>query len=326
MVDTASLLIALVTLIDAIPLPPPGPRRRGRPVVYSDRLFLKALVIMIVRHLATVHALLAVLEQPTPEMQHLRSLLTEDGCYPCRRTWERRLNAIPGTLPAQIACLGRHLVDLIRPFAEHGRAAALDSTILHARGGVWHKKHREAGEVPHTSIDTEAHWTKSGWHGWVYGWKLHVAAVVAAVWIPLAATLTPANRADNEEAPALIRELPTEVRYVLGDVHYNDPALRDLCAERDEILVTTRRGPYPHTDGGVEVRRVFHKLRSLAMENFNEHLKSIFGVHGSVPTKGLRNTQRFALGAILVYQLALLYRYEHSLDLNAGLKPFLQAA
>jgi hypothetical protein len=34
---------------------------------------------MIVRHLATVGALLAVLEQPTPEMQHLRSLLMERG-------------------------------------------------------------------------------------------------------------------------------------------------------------------------------------------------------------------------------------------------------
>jgi hypothetical protein len=326
MVRDASLLLALVRLVDRIPLPPPPPVGRGHPKVYSDRLFLKALVIMIVRHLATVGALLAILEQPTPEMQRLRALLTEHGRYPCRRTFERRLNAIPASLPAQIACLGRHLVERIQPFAAHGRAAALDSTILHARGGVWHKKHREAGTVPHTQIDTEAHWTKSGWHGWVYGWKLHLAAVVASVWIPLAATLTPANRADNEEAPALIRELPAEVRYVLGDVHYNDPDLRELCAAADQILVTTRRGAYPHTDGGVEVRRVFHKLRSLAMENFNEHFKAIFGVHGSVPTKGLRATQRFALGAILVYQVALLYRYEHGLDLNVGLKPFLQAA
>ena len=62
------------------------------------------------------------------------------------------------------------------------------------------------------------------------------------------------------------------------------------------------------------------------MENFNEHLKGIFGIHGSVPTKGRRTTQRFALGAILVYQLALLYRHEHGLDLNVGLTPFLQAA
>jgi hypothetical protein len=46
----------------------------------------------------------------------------------------------------------------------------------------------------------------------------------------------------------------------------------------------------------------------------------------SVPTEGLRNTHRFALGAILVHQLTLLYRSENDLDLNVGLKPFLQAA
>lgn len=329
MVDNTSLLSALVQFIGRIPLPPTPPTGRGRPAGHSDRLFLKALVIMIVRHLATVGALLAVQEQPTWEIQQLRSMLTEDGHFPTRRNFERRLNAIPATLPAQVACLGQHLVDCMHPFANTGRAAALDSTVLHARGGVWHKKHRDAGEVPHTSIDTEAHWTKSGWHGWVYGWKLHIAAV-ASVWIPLAATLTPANRADNEEAPALIRELPPQVRYVLGDVHYNDPELCQPCEQQDQILVTTRRGAHPHTDGGVEVRRVFHKLRSLAMENFNEHFKDIFGVPGtpwvSVPTKGLRKTQRFALGAILVYQLALLYRHEHGLDLNVGLKSFLQAA
>ena len=325
MLRDPSLLVTLVKLVDVIPVPP-APPHRGRPTVYSDRLFLKALVIMIVRHLTTVGAVLAALEQPTPEMQQLRALLTEHGRFPCRRTWERGLNAIPDTLPAQIGCLGRHLVELIRPWEHEGRATALDSTILRARGGVWHKKHREAGEVPHTSIDTEVHWTKSGWHGWIYGWKLHLASVVASVWIPLAADLTPANAADNEQASALIRELPPHVRYVLGDVQYNDPDLRQLCADRGQELVTTRRGAYPHTDGGVEVRRVFHKLRSLAMENFNEHFKGIFGVHGSVPTKGLRNTKRFALGAILVYQLALLYRFEQGLELNVGLKPFLQAA
>jgi hypothetical protein len=81
-----------------------------------------------------------------------------------------------------------------------------------------------------------------------------------------------------------------------------------------------------HRFDGVEVRRIFHKLRSMANENFNEHFKAIFEVHGQVPTRGLINTQRFALGAVLVYQLALLYRHERNLDINRGLKPFLRAA
>lgn len=328
MIVQESLLVMLVKLVDRIPMPPPPKKRgRGRPKFYPDRLFLKALVIMIVRHLHKVHGLLAVLDQPTAEMQALRAMLLVDGCYPSRRTWERRLKAMPESLPAQIGCLGRYLVALIQPWAEGGRAAALDSTVLRANGGVWHKKHREQGIVPHTSIDTEAHWTKSGWHGWVYGWKLHIAVSVAAVWIPLTARLTAANEADNIVAPALIEELPLEPDlFVLGDLHYNAPNVLEACQQKKRTLVTTQYGSYPHTDAGVEVRRIFHELRHRAIENFNEQFKGIFDAHGQVPTKGFINTQRFALGAIFVYQLALLCRFEHGLDLRVGLKAFLDAA
>ncbi len=327
MVSQDSLLVTLVKLVDRLPMPARATKRgRGHPIVYPDRLFLKAVVIMIVRHLHNVHELLSVLAQPTAEMRHLRLLLTQQERFPSRRTWERRLKAIPATLPAQIGCLGRHLIDLIQPWTTCGRAVAIDSTVLRSRGGVWHQKQREKGEVPHSSIDTEAHWTKSGWHGWVYGWKLHVVSVVAAVWFPIAAVLTPANVADSDPAPDLLGEVPAEVRFVLGDLHYNVPELRRQCDQQDRLLVTTRYGRYPHTDDGVEVRRIFHKLRSIAMENFNEHFKGIFDGHGQVPTKGLLATQRFALGAIFVYQLALLYRFEQNIDLCIGLKAFLKSA
>ena len=99
-----------------------------------------------------------------------------------------------------------------------------------------------------------------------------------------------------------------------------------MCAEANRDVVATRRGRYPHTDAGVEVRRVFHSLRSRAIENLNEQFKGMFDAHGQVPTKGLTNTRRFALGAVVVYQLTLWYRYEHDLDLRVGLKPFLKAA
>jgi hypothetical protein len=328
MVGHASLLVTLVLLIDRLPhTPPSAPRGPGRPLVYADPLFLKALVIMIVRHLQTVYELLAVLDQPTTEMQTLRRLLTlPDGRFPSRRTWDRRLAALPTTLPAQIGRLGRALVALIEPWATGGRAVAIDSTVLRARGGVWHKQDREQGVVPHTRIDTEAHWTKSGWHGWVYGWKLHLVTTVAGMWLPLAASLTPANRADNEVAPALLAELPDEARFVLGDLHYNAPNVQEHCTAAGRVLVTTQYGPYPHTDAGVEVRRVFHALRSRAIENFNEQFKGIFDGHEQVPTKGLVKTQRFVLGAVFVYQLSVWYRFEHELDLRVGLKAFLKAA
>ena len=153
-----------------------------------------------------------------------------------------------------------------------------------------------------------------------------MVAVVTVVWIPLAAVLTPANVADNEPAPTLLEQVPAEVRFVLGDRHSNTASLHACCEQANRWLVATKYGRYPHTDPGVKVRRVFHKLRSLAIENFNEHFKGIFDSHGQVPTKGLIATQRFTLGAIFVYQLALLYRFEHDLDLCVGLKAFLKAA
>lgn len=327
MVPQHAVLTCLLLLVDQIPLPPEPvvPSRRGRPAVYSQRLVLKAVVIMVVRRLPTVHALLAVLDQP--EMASVRALLCEGGRSPSRRTWERRLKALPASLPAQIACLGEALVQRLQPWQQGGRAAAIDSTPLAARGGVWHKKHREAGIVPHTRIDTEAHWTKSGWHGWVYGWKLHLLVSVAPdVWIPLAADLTPANVADNEHALVLLDALVQRQLFILGDTAYHDPALWEHCAAHERTLVTTKRGAYPHTDDGVEVRRLFHQLRSHAIENWNGQFKAIFDCGGQVPTKGLLATRRFVLGAVLVYQLALLHRHQTGGDLRVGLKPLLQAA
>jgi hypothetical protein len=327
MLRQKSLRVSLVLLVDRLPWPPePAQRSRGRPKTYSDRLIMKALVVMIIRRLYTAYALLAFLNQDDPLPRQLRSLLSEQRHFPSRRTWERRLAALPPSLPGLIGYVGRHLVLLLQPWAKQGRAVAGDSTPLATGGGLGHKKHREQGVVPHSSIDTEAGWSKSGWHGWWYGWKLHLAVTVGAVWIPLAAELTVATRADNEVAPLLLAQLPGEVRYVLGDTHSNDPALRQQCHRHGCELVATRRGPYPHLDGGVDVRKVFPKLRSQTIEPCNGLYKNIFEWRVTMPVKGLQRSQLLALGAVVVSQLVLLDQHEQTLPLGKGIKPLLRAA
>ncbi len=218
------------------------------------------------------------------------------------------------------------MVALLVPWPNGSAVAALDSTPLRALGGVWHKKDRETGIVPHSTIDTEAHWTKSGWHGWVYGWKLHLVVTGAGVWLPLAAELTPANAADNEVAPLLLPELPVWLRYLLGDTSNDDRALHARCAAAGRWLITAKRGTYPHRDGGVEVRRLFHQLRSHAIENFNGQFQAIFDTRQAVPPRGLLATRRYVLGAVFVYQLLVLYRFYRRAELRTGLKPCLRAA
>jgi hypothetical protein len=113
MIEHETLLVTLVKLVNRLPVPPPPTTRgRGRPRTYPDRLFLQAWVIMIVRH---VH-------RPCPEQRadtahggeaHLAQPPDGGGAFPARCPWERRLQAIPETLPG-----------LIQPWARCGRGAA----------------------------------------------------------------------------------------------------------------------------------------------------------------------------------------------------------
>ena len=137
MLTPGSILVSLLWLVEQSPTPPPpAKRQRGRQEPYSDKLFGKALIVMIIRRLYTAYALLRFLEQADPVAQQIRPLLTEHGRFPTRRTWERRFEKLPARLPALIGCLGRHLVTLLQPWAAQGHAAAVASTPLRAHGGV----------------------------------------------------------------------------------------------------------------------------------------------------------------------------------------------
>ena len=80
------LLVILVQMVCLIPMsPPPTKRGPGRPKVYPDRLFLQALVIMMVKRLQKPNAFLTVLAEPTPQMICLREMLTDEkGQFPSR--------------------------------------------------------------------------------------------------------------------------------------------------------------------------------------------------------------------------------------------------
>ena len=127
----------------------------------------------------------------------------------------------------------------------------------------------------------------------------------------------------------MVAGLGRQVRYVLGDTHYNDPELRELCEKRGKFLIATQTDSSrkkQKENGGNEVRKIFHQLRSHSIENFNEHFKSIFNVHASVPTKGLAKTRLWILGCVYVYQLTLLCRHQNGQALRRGFKAFLKAA
>jgi hypothetical protein len=76
--------------------------------------------------------------------------LSMSGSYHQRLAISAEISkALPNSLPDQIGCLGRYLVEVLKPWQSSGRVVALENTNLQAKGGVWHKKEKEAEIVPH---------------------------------------------------------------------------------------------------------------------------------------------------------------------------------
>ena len=75
--------------------------------------------MMIIRRLYTAYAFLPCLDQADAVARQLRPLLYEQGRFPTRRTWERRLIALPQHLPGLSGLLwaasGRPAHPLERP-------------------------------------------------------------------------------------------------------------------------------------------------------------------------------------------------------------------
>jgi hypothetical protein len=75
---------------------------------------------------------------------------------------------------------------------------AIDSTLLKAKGSVWHKSSMENGIVPRSGIDTDARWGFSHTKGWIFSYKLHMISSTGSIIVPLAADFTTGNIQDNQ--------------------------------------------------------------------------------------------------------------------------------
>ena len=66
---------------------------------------------------------------------------------------------------------------------------AIDSTLLKAKGPVWHTSSMKKGVVPCPGIDTDARWSYSHTKGWIFGYKLHLTCTTGKIIVPLTAEM-----------------------------------------------------------------------------------------------------------------------------------------
>jgi hypothetical protein len=170
------------------------------------------------------------------DCQYNRKLVLACGLItiPSRRTFDRRSKTISTDIKERISTMGylfvvaEGLVDL--------SITAIDSTLLKAKGHVWHRSSMEKGEVPCSGIDTGARWwVYSHTKGWVFGYKLHITSTTGDLILPLTAYVTTANVQDNLMYVSLTTHsssflyssafsLPSAL-YMIADPGYDDKKL-----------------------------------------------------------------------------------------------------
>lgn len=99
---------------------------------------------------------------------------------PHRTTIARRDKALYEVIAAFVTFIGQYATDLSeRSDRTH---LVIDKSLFKARGPVWHQRDRKVDKVPAhlRNLDTDATWGKSGYHGWVYGYGLHIICTQGA--------------------------------------------------------------------------------------------------------------------------------------------------
>ncbi|HET7344435.1 MAG TPA: transposase, partial [Nitrososphaeraceae archaeon] len=128
---------------------------------------------------------------------------------PDRRTFDRRLKTISIDIKERIIAVMTSLF-LSKRMIDPPYIVAIDSTLLKARGHVWHKSSMNKGIVPRSGIDTDdARWGFSHTKGWIFGYKLHLISSTGSLIVPLAADFTTANVQDNQMYNPMILSSPS---------------------------------------------------------------------------------------------------------------------
>ncbi len=269
--------------------------KAGRPRTYSGLSFLLLAVVAVT--LRTFKGL--ELHKLVAKDARLRSELGF-AAVPHRRTIERRLDALQQEAEAQVAALGHQIVEEIEPSAEVQAVSAIDGRMYKARGPLWHHKQRKEGVIPlHLrNVDCQSEWSKSGYRGWVQGYRLLLQTLLLPTPIPLFATWQPNNLYEEHLALRALQAGTLPVTSVLlGDSSFGSPALVTAYAQRGGWLLTPKQLPSSY-------RTWKHELFALRKETIELLFQRIMQAVGlkDCPTKGLRRNGAFVIASVWLYQ------------------------
>lgn len=283
----------------------------GRPYTYAEASLIVFFTMMIIRQVPEFKAQRRWLETHPQE----RAALGFEH-LPHRTTLSRRYKSLYETVQAFVAFIGHWSEALVEVF--DSQVLIEDASLFKARGPVWHQSDRQQGRIPDRlrNLDIEASWGKSGYHGWVYGYSLHLT--VNRLGLP---KLVVVETGATAEGGVLEQKLTALLRFnlqaLIGDNGYFQARrVRRWLKDHNLILVTPatawKTGRFAqayHRFLKTELPAQWLKMRRTAIEPVFDLFRHLLGTkdnHKQLPVQGLAKVRTFLALGVLAAQVAMI--------------------
>ncbi len=302
--DAPDHLLELLQQISATYQAPPLERKkRGKQPDFSPLSFLLLSVVAVVTKSFCDAELVRLLDAD----ERLRTALGFSRT-PHRTTLLRRLKTLLPVAEQQIALCGQHIVTVVVADQEPSRSvSAIDGRMYEARGAKWHKADRAENRIPARlrNVDTDSYWSKSGYRGWVQGYRLTLQTLVFPEPVPLFAAFRANSEGEITTAKAALRAnrlLVTDV--LLGDEGFADAEFRRLYRKAKGWVLTSKQLPPQRHSWKCDL----FAYRKETVELLFQRIMQAVGIK-RCPAKGTGKNAAFVLAGVWLYQCCWLQNY-----------------
>ena len=282
----------------------------GRPKIYSEACLVVFYVLMTLKQINTIRGQHRWLYRHPVMLETLRLPFC-----PSRSTLRRRYKALMPVLREFCEFIAEWSV--LKGYGFSHICVYEDKSLFKAQGPVWHKKDRAKNHIPKglRNVDKTANWSKSHYHGWVYGYALHLTTTRHG--FPVMFDVLPANINERKVLDKKQeRIIEKDIKCLVADAGYRDKKRTIAFAEAHVMLLTP--------DVSVEqAEAMFGPMDALAAAIFNETkasrktaIEPVFdllskllatnGAHKPLPVSGLAYVSTFLGLGVLLLQLAML--------------------
>ncbi len=296
---------ALLSLIEAVKLcyhpPPEIATRRGRKPDFSALSFLLLAVVAVVTKTFSDSELHRLLERDA----ELRTAL-EFSRVPHRTRILRRLKSLREAAEEQVSLFGKTILAEVSP-VETQSVSATDGRMYQALGPKWHKKHRLENVIPTglRNVDTESKWSKSGYRGWVQGYRLVLQTLVFPEPVPLFAVWRENQLNEAKIALAELGKGRLQVTDVmLGDTSFGKEDFRPAYQKAGGYVLTPLQLPKKNRSW----KNDLYDYRKETIELLFQRIIQACFIK-SCPVKGEAKNGALVLAAVWIYQICWLNNY-----------------